>query len=149
MRVLDILGALLLVGLGAPLAAEGDEEAVGRSCDLTLVVEGLKDDEGEVKVALADSEEDYKGDEPFRGAAIAIRERRAQHTFPDVPFGDYAIKLFHDRNSNDRLDTNFLGIPKESYAFSNNARGRFGPPSFDKARFAIDSRVDTLVIRIP
>ena len=146
MRRLDAL-AVLLIGLCAPLSAEGGEEPSGRVCDLTLIVEGLKDDEGEVMVALANSKEDYKGDEPFRGAAVAIRERRAIHTFAAVPFGDYAIKLFHDRNDNERLDTNFLGIPKESYGFSNNVMGRFGPPSWEKARFSIDSRLDTLVVR--
>jgi len=48
--------------------------------------------------------------------------------------GQYAIKVFHDENANGELDINFLGIPKESYGFSNHARGRFGPPPFAEAR---------------
>ena len=47
------------------------------------------------------------------------------------------MKLFHDENENGELDTGFLGIPKEDYAFSNNASGVFGPPSYDKAKFEL------------
>jgi uncharacterized protein (DUF2141 family) len=43
--------------------------------------------------------------------------------------------LFHDANENGELDTNFLGLPKEAYAFSNNAKVTFGPPKFEKAMF--------------
>ena len=35
------------------------------------------------------------------------------------------------------MDTNFLGIPKEPIACSNNAKGSFGPPKFKDAKFAI------------
>ena len=39
---------------------------------------------------------------------------------------------------NEKLDTNFFGIPKEQFGFSNNAKGRFGPPSFESASFELD-----------
>ncbi len=35
------------------------------------------------------------------------------------------------------MDRNFLGIPKEGYAFSNNVFGTFGPPKFEKAKFEV------------
>lgn len=54
------------------------------------------------------------------------------HVF-DIPAGQYAIGVFHDVNANNSLDTNFFGVPKEQYGFSNNATGNFGPPSFDAA----------------
>ena len=54
--------------------------------------------------------------------------------------------MFHDQNNNDKLDSNFMGIPNEPYGFSNNARGTFGPASWDDAKFEIKS--DSLVISI-
>ena len=63
-----------------------------------------------------------------------------------IPFGEYAIKAFHDEDRDDEIDMNFLGIPVESYGFSNNVRGIFGPPSFDKAKFLFN--VDSLAIEI-
>jgi uncharacterized protein (DUF2141 family) len=44
--------------------------------------------------------------------------------------GRYAISLFHDQNSNSRLDT-FLGVPREGFGFSRNPVIRFGAPKFD------------------
>ena len=38
-------------------------------------------------------------------------------------------------DADDDFDTNFLGIPTENYGFSNNARGLFGPPNWEDAKF--------------
>lgn len=61
-------------------------------------------------------------------------------TFPSVSKGTYAIKVFHDVNADGRMDTNFFGIPKEPYGFSNDAMGLFGPPSFEQAAFTVGGR---------
>ena len=55
----------------------------------------------------------------------------------DLPEGVYAIGIFVDVNRNNRMDRNFIGIPKEQYGFSNDARGSFGPPSFAEASFTV------------
>ena len=55
--------------------------------------------------------------------------------FENLPPGDYAIAAFQDVNENGVLDKNALGIPTEPYGFSNDARGWFGPPSWQAARF--------------
>ena len=54
-----------------------------------------------------------------------------------LPYGEYAVTLFVDFNGNQKLDKNFLGIPKEQYGFSNNVMGRMSPPTFDQAKFTI------------
>lgn len=56
----------------------------------------------------------------------------------ELPPGTYAIKLFLDLNGNGKIDTNFLGIPKEPYGFSNNAKGSLGPPAFEAAAFELN-----------
>ncbi len=62
--------------------------------------------------------------------------------------GVYAVSIYHDENANNELDTNFLGIPKEPYAFSNNARGSFGPPSFEDCQFVLDNDHREIVISL-
>jgi uncharacterized protein (DUF2141 family) len=37
------------------------------------------------------------------------------------------------------LKKNIVGFPTEPIGFSNNARIRFGPPSFDDARIIVES----------
>ena len=60
----------------------------------------------------------------------------------EIPAGNYAIGIFIDTNANEALDRNFLQIPTEQYGFSNNAKGRFGPPSFADAAFNLESQLD-------
>ena len=45
---------------------------------------------------------------------------------------NYAIAIFHDKNSNNKFDT-FFSIPKEKFGFSNNAKIFLGPPKFEDA----------------
>jgi uncharacterized protein (DUF2141 family) len=45
------------------------------------------------------------------------------------------VSVFHDENSNSKLDTNFMGIPREGVGASNKAKGHFGPPKFHDASF--------------
>ena len=54
-----------------------------------------------------------------------------------IPHGEYAISLFVDSNGNERIDKNFLGIPKEQYGFSNNVMGRMSAPTFYQAKFLV------------
>jgi len=55
----------------------------------------------------------------------------------NIPSGNYAFAIFHDENSNMELDLNVLSIPKEGFAFSNNAMGLFGPPSWEQSSFSL------------
>lgn len=56
----------------------------------------------------------------------SIRQLRLTGLAP----GRYALSVFHDQNSNAKLDT-FLGVPREGLGFSRNPVIRFGAPKFD------------------
>jgi len=60
-------------------------------------------------------------------------------TIGNLAPGNYAIAVFADLNGNGELDSNFLRMPVEPYGFSNDARGRFGPPDFDEAMFVVEA----------
>jgi uncharacterized protein (DUF2141 family) len=55
--------------------------------------------------------------------------------FAGIAPGTYAVSVFHDENANGKLDTNFMGIPREGVRASNNAKGHLGPPKFNAAAF--------------
>ena len=57
----------------------------------------------------------------------------------DLPPGEYAISIYYDANGNGELDTNFIGIPKEPVALSNNAKAKFGPPKYKDAVFTLSA----------
>ena len=76
------------------------------------------------------------------------RKVHATQTLTVRPAGDYAISLYYDENNNGTLDSNFIGIPKEPVALSNNARPKFGPPKYRDAVFALEAGGTTQKITI-
>ena len=58
-------------------------------------------------------------------------------TFPDMPPGTYAAAVIHDENSNNKLDTNFLGIPTEGYGMSQNHTHALRRPTWDESKFEV------------
>lgn len=76
-----------------------------------------------------------------KGEALQLKVRpggKTSITVPvELPPGEWAVALTQDTNNNDLLDTNFLGIPTEPYAFSNNVRPRLAAPKFAECMFVV------------
>jgi uncharacterized protein (DUF2141 family) len=146
-RVASLFVACML-SLVTPLFAEQTKKLDQVTGSLTVIMSGLKNSKGEVRIALSDSKRNYetKGAEPFRRIVSAITNLTAQGVFEKLPFGEYAIKVVHDENVNGKRDTNFLGISKEDYAFSGNSAGWFGPPSYERARFKFSENMTVRIV---
>lgn len=107
---------------------------------ITLHVSGFTSDEGSLLVSLANSSETHpRGAEPFLRAERLVEGGTVEVVFSDIPYWEYSIKLFHDVNGNKELDANLLGIPKEPYGYSKNARPRFAAPIWKETKFNLDS----------
>ncbi|MBL1215704.1 MAG: DUF2141 domain-containing protein [Ignavibacteriae bacterium] len=116
---------------------------------LKLTVVGIENDEGTIAVALSNSREDYESYETvYRSANIKIADNKAEHLFDELPFGEYAIKVYHDEDDDGEIDRNFLGIPSEDYGFSNNASASFGPADYDDAKFIFDQKFLEIEINV-
>lgn len=120
--------------------------SIGTVCaqTLTLEVRNIEQPEGYLYVAIYNDESKFLK-EPV--AAFRVKISRQTSTIPctGLPAGEYAFALFHDLNGNGRLDTGRFGIPAEPYAFSNDAEGVMGPPSYEKCRFRLDKDVTQVV----
>lgn len=111
---------------------------------LTVTVTGLREP-GEIHLAIYETAAAFEGDRGDRGGPQAgIITGSIEPAGPEdftatfeLPDGTYAIGVFHDVDGNGALSKSFLGIPKEPFGFSNNVRGRFGPPSFMEASFSL------------
>ncbi len=68
--------------------------------------------------------------------------------FENLNYGQYAIAILHDEDSNDEMKTGIFGIPKEGYGISNNVKGRFGPPSFNDAKINLKESRMVITIKI-
>lgn len=121
--------------IAALLAATGVQAGELR---LELDGKGMAGNQVRVAVYSAEAQQQFPSDVGFyRGT---VNEATSDHllvVIPDLPPGKYAVAAYIDNNRNGKQDKNFLGVPKESYGFSNNVRGTFGPPKFSEAAFEI------------
>jgi uncharacterized protein (DUF2141 family) len=101
---------------------------------LTIEVDGFDNDKGQLVLGLCNKKEKFLKEFAY-GDVVMIKNKKATVVFKNLPSGEYAISLFHDVNSNNTLDKNMFGIPSEDYGFSNNAKGAFGPPKYEDAKF--------------
>ncbi len=138
----------VLIWLGLSLLGTFVSHAAN-AAELDVSVTDIERAEGTSVMALFDSETAWKGNgKPVRTAKVDVSGDAVSVRFDDLPAGRYAIRLFHDENSNGKMDTNAVGIPKEGYGFSGKG-GLFGPPKFKKASFEIDDgETNALVIRL-
>lgn len=99
---------------------------------LTIEISDLKNNNGNIILSF-NNEKEVK----IKGIIQAITDKKCIIVIENLKPGKYAFKYFHDENKNEKLDVNWVGIPKEGFGFSNNAKGTFGPPSFEKTIFII------------
>lgn len=110
--------------------------AAARAGDLTIRVDDVKAEQGQIMVALYDSADGFLK-RSIKAAAAPATAGSTTVVIGDVPAGEYGIALYHDANANGKMDSNPMGMPTEDFAFSNNARGNMGPPSFAHAKFTV------------
>jgi uncharacterized protein (DUF2141 family) len=104
---------------------------------IVVKITGLRNNNGQVLCAIFSSAADFpkNRDKATAVTKSQISDRQAVCKFATVAPGTYAVSVIHDENSNGKLDTNFMGIPREGVGASNNTKPRFGPPKFAAAAF--------------
>ena len=123
---------------------ESNAQSSDDTYSLTVNLTGLQKEKGAVMVGLYNVEGKWLS-ENFAGEESTISMGAAQVTFTNLPKGEYAISTFHDIDGDGELGSNALGIPNEPYAFSNNAKGLFGPASFKDSKFEVNSNTEIVI----
>jgi uncharacterized protein (DUF2141 family) len=114
---------------------------------LLVNIQDIKNKNGDILIGLYDSTSNFPR-KAATGKMVKVTDKEMQITIANIKPGNYAVSVLHDENQNKDLDTNMLGIPKEGYGFSNNARGVIGPPSFRKARFHVPVGGSSITIKM-
>jgi len=115
---------------------------------LRVEIGGFVEITGKVMIAVFDDAEHFlsKSGGAVKKLRAKVTGAEMSVTIADLPPGQYGISIYHDENGNGELDTNFLGIPKEPYGFSNNARGFAGPRKFDATLITVTEQETTISI---
>jgi uncharacterized protein (DUF2141 family) len=117
--------------------------------DVLVRVSGVSDSRGRIGCSLFAGAKGFPMDntvaramwQPADPSGVACR-------FSGVPEGTYAVAVGHDLNGNQRVDTNFLGIPTEAWGVSNNVRPAMRAPRFNEAAFTVVTGAPEIVIDI-
>ena len=147
-RVGSTVVILVFLLLGASMRLMGQSG----TATLTVRVTGVRNNKGRVALALFQGEAGFPGDSSkavhTQQAEIDNKTGSAQFVLQGIPYGVYAVSVFHDENMNGKLDKNFVGAPKEGYGASNNPRKRMGPPPFGEANFSLNQPEQSIEIKL-
>lgn len=115
---------------------------------LTVRIENIPEGGGALMIQIVDSEAAFRDQAPpIASLILPASGATLEFTTTALPAGSYALRVMHDRNGNQELDSNLVGMPTEPWGFSNDAAGNFGPPGWDDARFELeDGHVQTITL---
>lgn len=115
---------------------------------LTIHIPNIIEVKGRIQVGLYDNKDNFpKEGKEFKRYFIKVDSKDLKFTLNDIPSGDYAIALYHDANSDGTCNSNLIGIPTESYGFSNNIKPFLSAPSFSATKFNL-SKDRTITIKL-
>ena len=144
-----ILSAVFLV---TPAWLCGQTAPENKSGTIRLKVEGVLAGQGQVRIALEKNKKDFESGDfekpDYLSRVVEAKGDNVSVTFPAVPYGTYAIKVFQDLNGDGKLKTGFMGAPEEPWGFSNDATGFMGPADFSDAKFELDAPELELTIHL-
>ncbi len=123
--------------------------ATTTTTQLSIQVVELENSTGQVILDIFSSETGFptKPEKAMKRVKATIKNKTASFNILDLPKGEYAFVIIHDENMNNELDANWVGMPSEGLGVSNNAKGRFGPPSYKDSKFNLTTKtINTKIV---
>ena len=112
--------------------------SLANAADLAIRIEGIRAQEGIVKLAVIDSAKAWQGhgDPVGRAGGKPDGDGSLSLNVQGLAPGRYAVRVMHDENGNGQHDRNVFGMPTEGYGFSNNPRV-MRAATFEEAAFEV------------
>ena len=105
--------------------------------DLIVRVEGVRTNQGHVRLGFYYSEADFKSKKSNFQRHLAkstLRDGVMTVRLTDVPAGVYGVACVDDENDSGEMDWGML-LPKEGFGFSNYYHSGISKPPFDRFKF--------------
>jgi uncharacterized protein (DUF2141 family) len=146
---ISLITLSIIISLKPELIFAQVSENILNTGKLTVIITGFDNNIGNCRFALDNSKFIYeREDTVWIGKVLPIVNKQVVVVIDSLEFGEYAIRIFHDENENEKIDTNIFGIPTEDYGYSNDASSWFGPPSWEKAKFLFNQSEMTIEIKV-
>ena len=110
---------------------------------LTIQITNVTSEEGQIILAIYNSSENY--DKRIAFQEVKLKPEIDTVIFEtNVPDGEFLVMLVHDINNNGKLDTSFIGMPKEPVGLS-NYDGKGIPGKFKKHKFSVNENTEIII----
>ncbi len=131
-------------------AVKGERTYAQKTGELSVIIDGFHNDEGKAILSLFAQEDGFPDDmdKAWQNLQVKIESGRAQALFAEVPYGEYALSILHDEDGDKRMQSGWLGQPREGFGFSGRPDYNFGPPAFSDAAFLLISSTREIVARM-
>jgi uncharacterized protein (DUF2141 family) len=115
---------------------------------LTVNVTGFESNVGQALLQIF-RESDDMPIVPFMTVKVNIANNEATFSVKNLTYGDYAVIVVHDQNSNGEIDHSW-GIPCEPLGFSNDWKLSLlsGMPTFEKLKFTYSRSKYKFVVKM-
>ena len=132
---------LLLIQIVCGLYLFAEETAEEKK--LTVQITNVRSEEGQIILAIYNSSENY--DKRISFQEVKLKPEIDTVIFEtNLPDGEYLVMLVHDINNNGKLDTSFIGMPKEPVGLS-NYDGKGIPGKFKKHKFSVNENTEIII----
>ena len=118
------------------------------AANLTVTVEQVRNSQGEIRFSIFNVPSQFPQGNELHSKDVPAQLGLVTVHFYNLTPGVYAIAIHHDENSDGEMNTNFIGLPKEGYGFSNNAKVNFSPPAFEAAAFNLGVGDKSIRLRV-
>lgn len=120
--------------------------ASAKAANLTITVTNIKETKGSIVIGIFNNKESFpKNGRETKQLFIAADADEVTKTITGLPDGEYAIAIYHDKNSDGVCNKNILGIPQEGFGFSNNFKPRLKSPAFADVKFNVKENAHILI----
>ncbi|HCV16146.1 MAG TPA: hypothetical protein DF637_07425 [Rikenellaceae bacterium] len=114
--------------------------------NVRLEISGVVDGKGKLYISIFNSEKSFNKREIYQSKQIIPSATTVFVEFI-LPDGEYLISVYQDINSNKKLDSNIIGIPKEPVGIS-RYDGKGAPGNFGKHKIIVDSNNNEVNIKL-
>lgn len=139
----------ILCGLGSLFIDGIPKNGNVNDHNVIVVIEGVRSENGKIVLAVFKDQEGFKTRNPIKRIELKKAELDGNEIQLSLDEGIYGISVLDDENNNNRMDYNFIGMPKEGFGFSNYYHKGLSKPHFDKFKFEINNRkVELIEVRL-
>ena len=133
---------LLLLSVVVCGASQEPETTV----DLKILVTNINTQKGSIHIGVFNNPKTFlrKGKE-YKTFSKKVTNDTVIFILNGLTKADYAISIYHDINSDNECNLNFIGIPLEPYGFSKNYKPKFSKPSFENCKVNVQKNMSTTI----